>query len=104
MRTVYTLAALLLMTLMTGCIAVATPAIGVLYTGVKWGGEPTDNSGSSKMGTSDAMSIMGLVAVGDASIETAAKKAGISKIHHVDYETMNILGFYGKLTIKVYGE
>jgi hypothetical protein len=45
-----------------------------------------------------------LVATGDASIEAAAKSAGITKIHHVDYHSKNILGIIGTFTVMVYGE
>jgi len=104
MRFLCTVAGALALAATTSCIAVKTPAIGVLYTGVKWGEGVTDNAGCSKMGSSQAMAIMGLVAVGDASIKTAMDRGGVTKIHHVDYETMNILGFYGALTTKVYGD
>ncbi|HKE00223.1 MAG TPA: TRL-like family protein [Planctomycetota bacterium] len=103
MRKVYTLAAALALTLLTSCISVATPAAGWIYTDVKWPQSSTSNSASTKVGTGEAMSILGIVATGDASIETAAKKAGITKIHHVDMHTMWIL-VYGKLTTTVYGE
>jgi hypothetical protein len=56
------------------------------------------------MGTSVATSILGLIATGDASIEAAAKAGGISKIHHVDYQAMSILGLYSTFTTVVYGE
>jgi len=43
-------------------------------------------------------------ATGDASISAAAASGGISRIHHVDHETLNILGIYAKYTTVVYGE
>ena len=46
---------------------------------------------------------MGFYAVGDASVETAAKNGGITKIHHVDYETQSILGVIADYTTVVYG-
>lgn len=97
---VFSLAAFLLM----GCAMATSPATGVFYTDVKAPVTATSNTGSSKVGTATLTSILGVVATGDASIETAAKSAGITKIHHVDYETMSILGFYAKFTVKVYGE
>jgi hypothetical protein len=42
--------------------------------------------------------------MGDASISAAAQNGGITRIHHVDHETMNILGIYAKYTTIVYGE
>jgi len=58
-----------------------------------------------KVGTSNAAAYVGIVALGDASIEKAAKEAGITKIHHVDYQVMAVLmGIYAKYTVYVYGE
>ena len=89
---------------LSGCAFVMSPAIGTIYTDVKAPLAVTSNSGSSKVGTSEVSSILGIVATGDASIEAAAKKAGITKIHHVDYHSTNILGIYAKFTTYVYGE
>jgi len=94
----------LLSSALTGCIAVATPAVGVAYTDVKWSGPVTSNAAATKTGKAEASTIMGLVATGDASVEAAAKNGGITKIHHVDYHTTNILGVYGKIITTVYGE
>lgn len=92
-------------TMLSSCAAfVATPALGILYTDVKAPLAATSNSGSSKVGTAQASSILGLVATGDASIDAAAKAGGITKIHHVDFEAKNILGIYATYTVYVYGE
>jgi hypothetical protein len=58
---------------------------------------------SPKIGRSEAWGIL-VFATGDASIETAAANGGITRIHHVDHETMNILGIYARYTTVVYGE
>lgn len=88
----------------SSCAFVASPVMGGLYTNVKSPVAVTSNSNSSKVGTSEATSILGWVATGDASINAAAKKAGISKIHHVDAESTSILGLFAKYKIYVYGE
>lgn len=88
----------------TGCAAVKSPAIGVLYTSVKDGMAVTGNAGASKVGTAEVKSYLGAIALGDASIQTAAKQAGISRIHHVDYASTSILGLYSTYTVIVYGE
>lgn len=87
-----------------GCAMVQAPVMGVIYTDVQGPAGATSNSASSKMGTASCSSILGLIATGDASIATAAKSAGITKIHHVDYYSQSILGFWAKYTVKVYGE
>lgn len=60
-------------------------------------------AGSSKVGRAVATGIL-LVAWGDASISTAMRNGGITRIHHVDHETLNIMGVYAKYTTIVYGE
>jgi len=95
---------ILMVGLLSSCAFVAAPTTGVLYTDVKAPLAVTSNSGSSKVGTGEITSILGIVSTGDASIESAAKSAGITKIHHVDYEAMSVIGVYAKYTVMVYGE
>ena len=90
--------------LASGCASVKTPVLGLIYTDVKAPEAVTSNVGKSRKGTAVATSIMGLVAQGDASIETAAKSAGITRIHHVDSHSTSILGIYSTYTVTVYGE
>ena len=78
---------------------------GVLYTSVKL---PVAASGKqagyTRVGVAKCHTILGLVARGDASIDTAAKNGGIKVIHHVDFSARNILGIAGEYTTTVYGE
>ncbi len=106
MKRLGVLVVLLLSISLTSCAFIQTPSTvpGFLFSDVKTAGEATSNTGSSKSGSAEAMSILGWVATGDASIEAAAKKANITKIHHVDYHTWGILGIFGRLTTTVYGE
>ncbi len=91
--------------MLSSCAMVLTsPLTGGLYSDVKAPVLATANAGSSKVGTAEAQSILGLVATGDASIETAAKSAGITKIHHVDKQATSILGIIATYKIYVYGE
>ncbi|MCO6494048.1 MAG: TRL-like family protein [Phaeodactylibacter sp.] len=91
--------------LVSSCGAyVATPLTGFIYTDVKAPLGVTSNPVASKVGTAEATSILGIVATGDASIEAAAKKAGITRISHVDYEANSVLGVFAKFTVYVYGE
>ncbi len=77
---------------------------GFIYSDYKAPITATANPVASKVGTAEATSILGLVATGDASIDAAAKKAGISRISHVDFQTYSILGIFAKYTVYVYGE
>lgn len=89
----------------SGCGAyVQSPVSGYAYTEVKAPLTATSNTQSSKVGTAEATSILGIVAQGDASIEAAIQSAGITEIHHIDYEANSILGLYATYTIYVYGE
>jgi hypothetical protein len=94
--------ALLSAALLSGCISVATPAIGLLYTDVQG---PVDSEGSigSKRGKACAESILGLIATGNASIEQAAKNGGIKKITNVDHHSKSTLGLFGEFCTIVTG-
>ncbi len=89
---------------LAGCATATSPVSGFIYSHVI---APVGMTGSAdkptKVGRSQARSILGLYATGDASIETAAKNGGITKIHHVDHETQVILGVIADYTTIVYG-
>lgn len=90
--------------MLTSCATVKSPLMGAWYTDVKAPLTATSNSNATKVGSAEATSVLGLVATGDASIDAAAKAGGITKIHHVDEQSTNILGLYAKYKIYVYGE
>jgi TRL (tRNA-associated locus)-like protein len=58
---------------------------------------------SPKVGRSEAWGIL-VYATGDASISAAVANGGITRIHHVDQETTNILGIYARYVTVVHGE
>lgn len=88
---------------MSGC-AHSFPT-GAIYTNVIVPHDATGSTApSAKVGTSESMDVLSLVAIGDSSIETAAKNGGITKIHHVDWECFNILGIFGQYKAIVYGD
>lgn len=88
-------------TMFTGCAT--TYPIGGLYQELKMPVCATANGKATKVGTAECKSILGLVAMGDASIETAKKSAGITEVTHVDWEVENLLGIIGKYKVIVYG-
>lgn len=92
--------------LTSGCAAFSTraPLTGFIFSDVKAGENISSNSGAGKTGEACASSILGLVATGDASIATAAKSGGITKISYVDGYTNNILGVVAKYCTIVHGE
>ena len=92
---------------LTGCAAVATsPVLGAIYTDVKAPlavGSPGSGADVLK-GEATAVSVLGLIAIGNASIRMAALAGGITEIHYVDYHSENFLGIYAKFTVTVYGK
>ncbi len=96
------LAALTALSLVMGC---ATPfPTGSIYTGVTMPSAASGNVISAKQGTAECISVLGLVAVGDCSIDAAARAGGITRISHVDFKAKNVLGVYGQYTTIVRGE
>ncbi|MBQ9345302.1 MAG: TRL-like family protein [Kiritimatiellae bacterium] len=89
--------------LVSGC-ATSYP-MGSIYTDLKLPVAVTaDPATNLKVGTATCRSILGLVALGDVSIETAAKNGGITQIHHVDWEAKSVLGIVSDYKITVYGK
>lgn len=91
-----------------GCGALG-PA-GGLFTSVKnpgqfSTGETTNPGGTAISGESCAMSILGLIALGDWSVDAALKAAGAEgktlKNVAVDHGLMSVLGLYGKFCTSV---
>ncbi len=77
---------------------------GGLYTNLKLPITATSNHRGMKSGTATCQSVLGLIAQGDCSIETAMKNGHISKVTHVDWDANNILGIIGNYKLTVYGE
>ncbi len=95
----------LVLIFLNGCaVATTSPVTGFVYTDVKYGLEVGTNARSTKVGTAECKSFLGIMAIGDASIKAACQKAGITKIHHIDVQVKSILGFFATYTIIVYGE
>ena len=59
----------------------------------------------TKVGKSQAQSILGIVAWGDAGTQAAARDGGITTLMHADKETLAILGVvYARIRTIVYGD
>lgn len=59
---------------------------------------------SSRQGTASANSVLGLVAWGDASANTAAANGGLTTINYADYKVLTILfGVYSQFTVVAHG-
>ena len=86
--------------LLTGCAGYAFMPLGSpfgsLYTGTQSTTQLSSNDLGAKRGEACAMSILGIVTIGDSTVSTAAKAGGITKISNVDTEDTNIIGVYAK--------
>ena len=85
--------------------------VGVIYTGTKAPSamDRANVSGKemkgSKSGESCATGILALVAFGDASLDAAKKKGGITDVHSVEYSVTNVVGpVYVQACTIVHGE
>ena len=89
--------------LMSSCALLGT---GMVYEGVTVPHSVTSNtiSNNVKVGRSNYVSVLGMIAIGDGGINAAAKNAGIKKISHVDEQKTSILGVFTKSETIVYGE
>jgi hypothetical protein len=83
----------------------ATPGFGpdgALFTSAKIGTYGTGKP-ASRTGEACASSILGLVAIGDASVEAAKSQGGINDVSYVDYQIFSVLGLYARLCTVVRG-
>jgi hypothetical protein len=88
----------------SGCMIVASPVMGSLFTEAKYGDTATSSTGASKEGKACATSILGWIATGDASISAAKAAGGITEVSSVDHTAKNILGFFGEWCTVVKGK
>jgi len=84
-------------------------AMGLLYTNTDYPITATGVTSPSdlhtlKQGQSSALNVLGLVEMGDAGINKAAKDGDIKKINFIDINVKTVLFFFGRITTTVYGE
>jgi hypothetical protein len=109
MRTMAGFAALCAVAALTlGCqyTAPVKPPMGGLFSSYSapMSTQFTGQSTPAKTGQASAESVLGLVAWGDCSLQTAAKNGGLATIDYCDYEYVNVvLGIYQKFTTKAHG-
>ena len=86
---------------LSGCMT--SPVTGALYSDFKGPKFATETKLGQAEGRSCVTSYLGLIALGDASITTAAANGGIKKISVVDHTVSNILGIINEYCTVVYG-
>lgn len=91
--------------MLAGCAAgMGSPIPGQLWAEVKAPRLGIGEAADAKEGRAVCKSILGMVALGDCSIEAAKKQGGLSKVEYVDMQTKNILGVYAEYTTVVRGQ
>ena len=89
---------------MAGCAAQPYQG-GFLFSDISAPVDVRDNAvGCDKSGSSEAINVLGLVALGDASTAAAKKQGGITKVGTVDVDFTNVLGIFSRTSTKVCGE
>ena len=78
-------------------------AMGTIYSGYKSPGQ-VGTAADGKTGQACISSILGAIALGDASIEAAKKAGGITQIAHIDHEQFSVLGVYATSCTIVHGQ
>lgn len=98
----------LFMVFTTGCAIRApyVPPTGLVFSDIKAPLDIEHNSTDigTKQGKAESISILGLIALGDASNATAARNGNIRTIKHADYQYFNVLGIFQKATVVVHGD
>ncbi|MCM2322106.1 MAG: TRL-like family protein [Oligoflexia bacterium] len=95
--------AVLLAFVCAGCASIRSPLIGLAYTEVQAGHSVASNQAGNRVGEACATSILGLVAQGDASIETARRNGAITMITSVDDSFTTYVGVWSKYCTIVRG-
>ena len=59
---------------------------------------------STKQGSATVMNVLGILTVGNAGLDAAAKDGGLQQIHYADYSYFNLLWIFQTFTTTAYGE
>ena len=87
--------------LASGCVY--SEVGGAIYTDVKGPLQASQPTATGKTGTACSNSILGLIAMGDASIESAKRNGGITKVTSVDHHSRWLV-VWGEFCTIVTGE
>lgn len=89
---------------LSGCAMVVSPVNGFWYTNVQYAGNIGKGQEGAKTGEACAMSILGLIAMGDASLEAAMEDGGVKELMYFDHDAMSVLGLFSKFCTRVIGK
>jgi hypothetical protein len=92
---------------LTGCAGIAFMGQGVpsgaIYADAQTPIMATENQIGKKKGEACAVSILGIITTGDASIRAAADAGGVKEMSAIDAKITNILGIWAKYCTVVSG-
>lgn len=89
---------------LTGCIHPAPVDSLIMVDEVVTGAEFIDNSVQMKKAGHSVSKHVLIFGTGDASIRAAMRDGEITKVHHVDHKSTNVLGLYMSNETIVWGE
>jgi len=89
--------------MLVGCASARSPVSGFWYTNTYAPEAVSSNQAGNKVGEACASSILGIIATGDSSVETARRNGGVTMITSVDSKANSILGIYAKFCTIVRG-
>lgn len=90
--------------LLTGC-ATGPYQGGLLFTDLQAPAGVTESKAAcAKKGTSKTVNVLGLVGLGDGSIDAAKKQGAVVEVSSVDYRYTSILGLYSSTMTTVCGK
>lgn len=88
-----------------GCAMVGAPVSnGIILTNLRGPINATTLNDAPKLGTGCSTNVLGLIATGDSSIDTAKRSARITEVATVDYDSFSLLGIYARFCVIVRGK
>ena len=94
-KRLFTLTSTFAIILLSGCAVRPTQA--VIYSNTTTPVNATNSTSGAKKGISDeCVNILGIIATGDCSIQSAKENGKISKVSTVDWKGINFLGIYAR--------
>ena len=89
---------------LTGCAVAQSPVgNGLLFTSIEGPIAAAAAVDSSKKGKACAQNVLGIVATGDASIDSAKKVGAITKVSSIDHTSFTVLMIYSEFCTIVRG-
>ena len=92
---------------LSGCVTtgmMSKTGIALVNVQTESGGLAYNKGEASKSGKACSNNILGLAVFGDSSIEAARQDGELNKVFYFDTDFFNVLGLYGHVCTKAYGQ